>query len=57
ATTLLSSLGFIHDLCQGLLDLDAVRGRALDMDQYSRLFGTARIPTVRVCKMLVNEAA
>lgn len=54
---IISSLGFIHDLRQGLLDPDAVRGRALDMDQYSRLFGTARIPTERGCKMLVNNAA
>ncbi|KAG1758185.1 carnitine acetyl transferase [Suillus occidentalis] len=54
---IISSLGFIHDLRQGLLDPDAVRGRALDMDQYSRLFGTARIPTECGCKMLVNDAA
>ncbi|KAG1744175.1 hypothetical protein EDD22DRAFT_1005788 [Suillus occidentalis] len=27
------------------------------MDQYSILFGTARIPTERSCKMLVNDAA
>ncbi|KAG2094434.1 carnitine acetyl transferase [Suillus discolor] len=54
---IISSLGFIHDLRQGLLDPDAVRGCALDMDQYSRLFGTARIPTERGCKMLVNDAA
>ncbi|KAG1858816.1 acyltransferase ChoActase/COT/CPT [Suillus subluteus] len=54
---IISSLGFIHDLRQGLLDPDTVRGRALDMDQYSRLFGTARIPTERGCKMLANNAA
>ncbi|KAG1853112.1 hypothetical protein F4604DRAFT_1933396 [Suillus subluteus] len=54
---IISSLGFIYDLRQGLLDPDAVHGRALDMDQYSGLFGTARIPTERGCKMLVNDAA
>lgn len=54
---IISSLGFIHDLRQGQLDPDVVRGCALDMDQYSRLFGTARIPTERGCKMLVNDAA
>ncbi|KAF8125069.1 acyltransferase ChoActase/COT/CPT [Boletus edulis] len=54
---IISSLGFIHDLRAGLLDPDAVRGRPLDMDQYTRLFGTARIPTQRGCKMVVNEAA
>ncbi|KIJ59628.1 hypothetical protein HYDPIDRAFT_140391 [Hydnomerulius pinastri MD-312] len=57
ASLIVSSLGFIHDLRAGLLDPDAVRGRPLDMDQYTRLFGTARIPTERGCKMLVNEAA
>src|SRR5271154_7170011 len=34
ASLVVSSLGFIHD-----------RGTPLDMDQYSRLFGTSRIPT------------
>jgi carnitine O-acetyltransferase len=29
----------------GILEPDKVRGKPLDMDQYSRLFGTARIPT------------
>ncbi|KAG9308884.1 carnitine acetyl transferase [Chiua virens] len=57
AALIISSLGFVHDLRAGLLDPDAVRGRALDMDQYTRLFGTARIPTQRGCKMVVNEAA
>lgn len=42
---IVSSLGFIHDLRAGLLEPDAVRGIPLDMDQYTRLFGTARIPT------------
>lgn len=28
-----------------MLDPDSVRGVPLDMDQYTRLFGTARIPT------------
>ncbi|KAG2742506.1 CoA-dependent acyltransferase [Suillus brevipes Sb2] len=45
SSLIISSLGFIHDLRQGLLDPDAVRGRSLDMDQCSRLFGTTRIPT------------
>ncbi|KAG6370174.1 hypothetical protein JVT61DRAFT_12321 [Boletus reticuloceps] len=42
---IISSLGFIHDLHAGLLDPGAVCGRPLDMDQYTRLFGTAWIPT------------
>ncbi len=28
-----------------MLEPDAIRGVPLDMDQYTRLFGTARIPT------------
>ncbi|KAL4073165.1 acyltransferase ChoActase/COT/CPT [Scleroderma yunnanense] len=57
AALIISSLGFIHDLRHGLLDPDSFRNRPLDMDQYTRLFGTARIPTERGCKMVVNEEA
>ncbi|KAI6044714.1 carnitine acetyl transferase [Pisolithus marmoratus] len=57
AALVVSSLGFIHDLRHGLLNHDTVRGRPLDMDQYTRLFGTARIPTDRGCKMVVNGEA
>ena len=45
ASLIVSSLGFIHDLRAGMLEPDPVRGTPLDMDQYTRLFGTARIPT------------
>ncbi|KIJ92160.1 hypothetical protein K443DRAFT_135348 [Laccaria amethystina LaAM-08-1] len=54
ASLIVSSLGFIHDLRAGLLEPDTVRGIPLDMDQYSRLFGTSRIPTDRGCKMEVH---
>ncbi|KAF7294546.1 Carn-acyltransf domain-containing protein [Mycena indigotica] len=54
AALIVSSLGFIHDLRAELLEPDNVRGVPLDMDQYKRLFGTARIPTERGCKMHVN---
>ncbi|KAJ7119092.1 acyltransferase ChoActase/COT/CPT [Mycena epipterygia] len=54
AALIVSSLGFIHDLRAEILEPDTVRGVPLDMDQYSRLFGTARIPTERGCKMHVN---
>ncbi|KAF9518299.1 hypothetical protein BS47DRAFT_1371113 [Hydnum rufescens UP504] len=54
ASLIISSLGFIHDLRAGQLEPDSVRGTPLDMDQYSRLFGTARIPTDRGCRMNVN---
>ncbi|TFK62476.1 acyltransferase ChoActase/COT/CPT [Pluteus cervinus] len=51
SSLIISSLGFIHDLRHGLLVPDTVRGTPLDMSQYLRLFGTARIPTKRGCKM------
>ncbi|KAG9042417.1 hypothetical protein FS837_010900 [Tulasnella sp. UAMH 9824] len=50
-----SSLGFVHDLRNGLLEPDAVRGQPLDMHQYTQLFGTARIPTSRGCRMAINH--
>ncbi|KAI5119672.1 hypothetical protein M0805_009617 [Coniferiporia weirii] len=54
AALITSSLGFIHDLRAGMLEPDNVRGVPLDMDQYTRLFGTARIPTQRGCQMRSN---
>jgi len=51
ASLIVSSLGFIHDLRTEMLHPDTLRGTALDMDQYKRLFGTARIPTDHGCKM------
>ncbi|KAH9859123.1 acyltransferase ChoActase/COT/CPT [Lenzites betulinus] len=54
ASLIVSSLGFIHDLRAGILEADSMRGTPLDMDQYTRLFGTARIPTERGCKMEVH---
>jgi Choline/Carnitine o-acyltransferase len=42
---IISSLGFIHDLRSGILEPDKARGQPLDMDQYLRLFGSARVPT------------
>jgi hypothetical protein len=42
---IIASLGFVNDLRKGILEPGMVRGTLLDMDQYSRLFGTARIPT------------
>jgi hypothetical protein len=45
ASLILSSLSFIHDLRNGQLQPDAIRGTALDMSQYNRLFGTCRVPT------------
>jgi carnitine O-acetyltransferase len=42
---IMASLGFVHDLRTGQLEPDNMRGTPLDMYQYARLFGTARIPT------------
>ncbi|THH19299.1 hypothetical protein EW146_g1840 [Bondarzewia mesenterica] len=54
ASLIISSLGFIHDLRAGILSPDTARGTPLDMDQYTRLFGTARIPTERGCQMMTG---
>lgn len=45
AALILSSLSFIHDLRNGHLTPDGVRGTPLDMSQYDRLFGSCRVPT------------
>lgn len=45
AALILSSLSFIHDLRNGHLKPDDVRGIPLDMSQYERLFGSCRVPT------------
>ncbi|KAH7098270.1 acyltransferase ChoActase/COT/CPT [Auriculariales sp. MPI-PUGE-AT-0066] len=55
ASLITASLGFIHDLRNELLMPDTVRGIPLDMDQYRRLFGTARIPTPMGCRMTVSQ--
>jgi len=51
SSLVLSALGFIHDLRTGQLPPDDVRGTPLDMFQYTRLFGTARIPTDNGCRI------
>ncbi|BGP44013.1 carnitine O-acetyltransferase yat1 [Rhodotorula kratochvilovae] len=56
ATSLiLASLGFIHDLRTGQLEPDSFRGTALDMSQYQKLFGTARIPTRTGCRLQIDS--
>ncbi|KIY44626.1 acyltransferase ChoActase/COT/CPT [Fistulina hepatica ATCC 64428] len=56
ASLIIATLGFIHDLRHGLLEPDVVRGKIpLDMDQFTRIFGTARIPTETGCKMQVDS--
>ncbi|KAI7967352.1 hypothetical protein MJO29_000629, partial [Puccinia striiformis f. sp. tritici] len=51
ASLILASVGFIHDLRTGQLAPDEVRGTPLDMHQYAKLFGTARIPTRDGCRI------
>ncbi|KAF9076322.1 acyltransferase ChoActase/COT/CPT [Rhodocollybia butyracea] len=55
ASLIIASLGFIHDLRAKILEPDTVRSTPLDMDQYTRLFGAARIPTDKGCRMEVNS--
>ncbi|GAA5897769.1 hypothetical protein JCM8208_000256 [Rhodotorula glutinis] len=56
ATSLiLASLSFIHDLRTGQLEPDQVRGTPLDMSQYQKLFGTARIPTRTGCELRIDS--
>ncbi|KAH8924354.1 acyltransferase ChoActase/COT/CPT [Atractiella rhizophila] len=55
ATSLiLASLGFVHDLRTGVLPKDQFRGVPLDMYQYSRMFGTVRIPTETGCRTEID---
>lgn len=51
SSLILSSLYFIHDLRNGFLAPDAIRGNQLDMSQYERLFATCRAPTELGCRM------
>lgn len=57
ASLITASLGFIHDLRNEVLSPDTVRNIPLDMDQYRRLFGTARVPTPMGCRMKVTPDA
>ncbi|CAH7684772.1 choline acetyltransferase [Phakopsora pachyrhizi] len=51
ASLILASIGFIHDQRTLKLEPDRIRGKDLDMYQYSKLFGSARIPTRHGCKI------
>lgn len=55
ASLTLASLSFIHDLRTNQLEPDSIRGTLLDMSQYSKLFGTARIPTSKGCQMRTSN--
>ncbi|USW53114.1 Putative acyltransferase ChoActase/COT/CPT, choline/carnitine acyltransferase [Septoria linicola] len=51
ASLVVSSLSFVRAVRKEELPPDTVRGQPLDMYQYSRLFGTARIPTEDGCQI------
>ena len=49
ASLVISALGFVRAVRKEELPPDTLRGQPLDMYQYSRLFGTARVPTENGC--------
>ncbi|TID20133.1 Cytochrome b-c1 complex subunit 2 [Venturia nashicola] len=51
ASLVTSALSFVRAVRKEELPPDAIRGQPLDMYQYSRLFGTARIPTEHGCQI------
>ncbi|KAK0567118.1 carnitine O-acetyltransferase yat1 [Tilletia horrida] len=55
ASLILAALSFVHDLRTGNLEPDNVRGIPLDMYQYTRLFGTSRVPTPNGCKLEAHD--
>jgi carnitine O-acetyltransferase len=57
ASLVISALAFIRALRKEELPPDQVRGTPLCMYQYSRLFGTARVPTESGCHIGQDEGA
>lgn len=55
ATLTLETLRFVHDLRHEVLKPDDFRGKPLDMFQYTRLFGVARIPASHGCYLEQHE--
>ncbi|CAK7241500.1 MAG: carnitine O-acetyltransferase yat1 [Sporothrix thermara] len=51
ASLIVSALMFVRAVRKEELPPDMVRGTPLDMYQYSRLFGTARVPTENGCQI------
>ncbi|KAI0874824.1 choline/Carnitine O-acyltransferase [Hypoxylon argillaceum] len=51
ASLVVSALEFVRAVRREELPPDNIRGRPLCMYQYSRLFGTARVPTVHGCQI------
>lgn len=57
ASLVVSALSFVRAVRKEELPPDTIRGQPLDMYQYSRLFGTARIPTENGCQIGQDAAA
>ncbi|KAI5918813.1 choline/Carnitine O-acyltransferase [Camillea tinctor] len=51
ASVVVSALEFVRAVRREELPPDTVKGKPLDMYQYSRLFGTARVPTDHGCQI------
>ena len=51
ASLVVSALSFVRAVRKEELPPDTIRGQPLCMYQYSRLFGTARIPTENGCQI------
>lgn len=51
ASLVVSALSFVRAVRKEELPPDMLRGQPLDMYQYSRMFGTARIPTENGCQI------
>lgn len=57
ASLVVSALSFVRAVRKEELPPDQIRGQPLDMYQYSRLFGTARIPTENGCQIGQDSTA
>ncbi|KAK5132342.1 hypothetical protein LTR08_009177 [Meristemomyces frigidus] len=57
ASLVVSALSFIRAVRKEELPPDTIRGQPLDMYQYSRMFGTARIPTDNGCQIGQDASA
>lgn len=57
ASLVISALCFVRAVRKEELPPDTLRGQPLDMYQYSRLFGTARVPTENGCQIAQDSGA
>ena len=57
ASLVVSALSFVRAVRKEELPLDTIRGNPLCMYQYSRLFGTARVPTENGCHIGQDDGA